>query len=137
MPSTVHVKKDGAYELEVAAGLNIKSGGQYVAATILDMKISGVYHSNPDEAPVNIVPPSISGVAAVGSVLTCTPGVWTGKPSPAKTYEWMVGNSPIAGAEGLTYTVQAGAAGNPIKIREIATNSEGIHSVFSNVIAIP
>lgn len=91
----------------------------------------------PLAAPVNIVPPSISGVAAVGSVLTCTPGVWTGNPSPAKSYEWMVGNSPIAGAEGLTYTVQAGAAGNPIKIREIATNSEGIHSLFSNAIEIP
>ena len=88
-------------------------------------------------APVNTTPPTIAGNAAVGSVLTVTPGVWTGNPTPRLTYEWMVGNAPISGAYSPTYTVQAGAAGNDIKIREIATNSAGVHSVFSNVIAIP
>jgi len=85
-------------------------------------------------APVNTILPVISGPPTVGSVLTITPGFWTGNPSIQ--YEWMVGNAPIAGANGLTYKVQAGAAGQHIKVREVATNSEGVHSVFSNVIDI-
>lgn len=90
-------------------------------------------------SPINVVKPVVSGVGAVGQVLTTTNGEWLGAAPITFQYEWFInGTTPIAGANSQTYTVQAGAAGNSISSKVIATNGVGIHNADSaNSIHIP
>ena len=56
-----------------------------------------------EEAPVNEKKPSVSpaGTQKVGVTLTCSPGVWKGKPSPTFSYKWYRdGSEAIAGRHG-------------------------------------
>ncbi len=64
--------------------------------------------------PVNTTAPVVSGTPAVGQVLMCAPGLWTGKPTPTFSYQWLRGGAPIAGANATGYTVQSADAGNSI-----------------------
>jgi hypothetical protein len=86
--------------------------------------------------PININPPTISGVAMVGQTLTEAQGTWSNSPS-GYTYQWQLcnhgGNScaPIAGAVGQTYTVPASAAKQRIRVVETATNAVGSASATS------
>jgi Kelch motif protein/galactose oxidase-like protein len=92
-------------------------------------------------APLNLVPPSISGTAAQGQTLTAHQGLWTGNPT-SYAYQWQdcdsVGNncSPIGGATSQTYVVQAGDAGHTIDVQETATNADGSGNAASAV-ALP
>lgn len=90
-------------------------------------------------SPIDVVAPVISGVGAVGQVLTTTNGEWLGEAPITFQYEWLInGVTPIAGANSQTYTVQAGAAGNNISSKVIATNAKGIRNADSvNSIHIP
>lgn len=84
--------------------------------------------------PKNTVSPVIAGSLVHGSVLTVTPGTWTGYPAPVITHQWRNDSGPIAGATGLTYTTQTSDVGKGIACTEIATNIEGIESVVSNIL---
>jgi hypothetical protein len=96
--------------------------------------ISGVV----GQAPVNNTPPSISGTAKVGQVLTGSQGLW----SPADATlgnQWLrctdnasSGScSPIAGATAATYTLLAADDGKFIRLRVTATTAAGTSSVDS------
>jgi hypothetical protein len=90
----------------------------------------------PGLAPKNWAPPVISGSPHPGGTLAVDVGFWTGDESIVYTYEWYVGNSPIAGANGSTYVVPANALGWLISCLVIATNAHGLHSTYSNAVEI-
>ena len=56
--------------------------------------------------PVDIKPPEIVGMPAVGATLRCLEGEWSGLPTPVPRYEWVQeGNSTPIGT-GETYVVK-------------------------------
>jgi len=88
-------------------------------------------------APANSFPPSISGDAETGSVLTSSNGTWTGSLPITYTYEWRRCNSagascsPIPGATSQSYIVQSADAGARIVLAVTAKNSAGTATAVS------
>lgn len=80
-------------------------------------------------APVNGIPPYITGTAKVGQRLSVWPGIWSG--GGEITYQWRVGGTPVAGATGETYTPVSGNVGSPVTVSVTATNSAGSATVVS------
>jgi hypothetical protein len=87
--------------------------------------------------PANTTPPVVSGTPAIGSALLCVPGLWTGKPAPTFSYQWLRGGVPIAGANATSYTVQSADAANSLSCQVTAKNSRGEKSAASAGVAIP
>jgi hypothetical protein len=87
--------------------------------------------------PVNTTPPVLSGTPALGSALLCAPGLWTGKPAPTFSYQWLRGGVPIAGANATSYTVQGADAGNSVSCQVTAKNSKGEKSATSASVTVP
>lgn len=85
----------------------------------------------PAQAPQNLAPPSISGTAQAGQQLTASPGVWTGNPAPAYSYQWLRAGVAVAGATGGTYTLSSADVGAQIAVQVTATNSAGSPQVVS------
>lgn len=102
-------------------------------------------------APVNTVPPVITGTLYVGAVLTSNNGTWTGLPT-SYTYQWMraltddlgvvltddIGQPlgvVIAGATAASYTLVAADLGDLLFIEVTASNASGSTYVDSLVTA--
>ncbi len=81
-------------------------------------------------APLNTVPPVVSGLPRSGSLLSCTTGTWTG--SPAFSYQWMDGTTPIVGAVFSTYVSQDTDVAAQVTCVVTGTNVTGILSVFAS-----
>jgi hypothetical protein len=81
-------------------------------------------------APVNSVPPTVSGAAEQGQTLGETHGTWTNSPT-ASVDQWEACNgagsycSAIAGATGQTYTITPADVGSSIRVQEIASDASG------------
>ncbi|MBI2245841.1 MAG: hypothetical protein HYU55_18490 [Nocardioides sp.] len=75
-------------------------------------------------APVNTVPPAISGTAAVGQTLSCSQGTWSGSPT-GYGYQWRRDGAAISGATGTTYVVTATDSGRALTCTVTASNSSG------------
>jgi hypothetical protein len=88
-------------------------------------------------APESTVLPTVSGAPALGGTLTCANGVWTAKPSPMFTVQWLRDDVPIPGATGSTYQVQATDVGEGLSCEVTATNSAGHRSAGSNTLLVP
>lgn len=98
-----------------------------------------IYASNASSLPgfpTATVAPSISGTPVVGQTLTCTPGTWTGTPTPTVTRQWRANGVNIPGATGTTYVVGLAYANQSIRCLETATNSVGTASSQSNALTI-
>lgn len=82
-------------------------------------------------APINILPPTISGAISVGSTLTAISGAWSGLPTPALSYQWQSSTDGgitwgnIVGQIGTTYVLAPGDELKEIRINQIATNALG------------
>lgn len=101
------------------------------------IKVSGKpSYNSPPVAPDNTIPPTISGDELFGSLLTATPGTWTGSPVPTLTYQWMRDGVAISGATGSTYTTVEDDVDTTVTVVVTATNSEGSASATSNGIAV-
>ncbi len=86
--------------------------------------------------PTNVVRPRVTGEDGrlfPGSVLTETPGVWTGEPT-SLAVQWLTCRStgagtfqctPIPGATGHTYSIRQSDVGANLTAQEIATNADG------------
>lgn len=87
-------------------------------------------------APVNTVAPAITGSVAVGSVLTCSTGTWTGTPT-GYTYQWYWADTSaaISGATSSTYTTVNADILHTIDCVVVATNASGSASATSNATA--
>lgn len=70
----------------------------------------------------NLVAPSVSGPAQVGSVLTATTGTWT----PARTsvtLQWLRDGVPVSGATGTSYPLASADASTAISVRATASRA--------------
>ena len=82
--------------------------------------------------PANATPPTITGTAQQGQVLTVTPGTWTPVQSLI-TEQWedctTLVCTPIPGEIGTTYTVGAGDVGHTIRVLETDSNAAALLGV--------
>lgn len=91
----------------------------------------------PPPVPTNSVAPVVTGTGALASVLTSTPGTWTGAPT-GYTYQWLRGGVVISGGTTNTYTVVAADSGTNVSCRVTAVNAGGPGApATSNAIACP
>lgn len=77
--------------------------------------------------PVVTQAPTIVGAVNSGSTVARGPGVWTGNPTPAITWEWLIDNVQVQ-AGGDNYLIPGDATGKTLKLREAASNSFGSSS---------
>ncbi|MGO9791462.1 MAG: hypothetical protein ACLP8S_18770 [Solirubrobacteraceae bacterium] len=102
--------------------IGTNSAGSVIAASAAIT----VSPSPPAERPAltsEVKVPGESGIIAVGSKQTCTPGEWSG--SPTFAYRWLRNGAPIAGAEAPSYEVVAADEGTSLQCEVIATNAGG------------
>jgi hypothetical protein len=90
-----------------------------------------------ESPPVNVVPPSISGLKTLGALLTASPGTWRGAPPPAFSYAWRRAGVAIPGAAASTYNVTADDQGTSLTVAVQGTTSVGTASATSAPYAIP
>jgi len=81
-------------------------------------------------------PPTLSGKAAVGSALACTPGAVAGAPSTL-TYLWLRDGEPIPFAIGAAYLVSDADAGHSLRCEVTASNHDASTTSTSSALAIP
>ncbi|GAW48500.1 MULTISPECIES: hypothetical protein [unclassified Nocardioides] len=84
------------------------------------------------QAPVNAVPPTISGTALTGQTLTCDPGTWTGDPTITYVAVWQRNGAAIAG--GWTHTVTAADATANLLCVVVASNGFGTGAARSSAV---
>ena len=83
----------------------------------------------PVAAPVNVEPPTITGTARVGEVLTAHNGTWDNSPTTFR-YRWLrcnqLGNSCVLlASDGPTYRLGQVDVGNTMRVRVTAVNADG------------
>lgn len=78
--------------------------------------------------PVNVSPPTVSGSAVQGHILTEAHGSWSNSPT-GYMYRWQrcnsVGCVAITGATAPSYTLTAADVGSSIRVQETASNAAG------------
>jgi hypothetical protein len=91
----------------------------------------------PGNQPQNIAPPEVSGTLAVGDLLTCSPGTWSGQPPPTYTYQWLLNGVDIPSATEPTYTITLPDRGLVLSCQVTASNHEGSRSATSKGVHVP
>jgi hypothetical protein len=87
--------------------------------------------------PSNTVPPTISGQAVAGAVLTASTGTWSGDAPISFAFQWRIcdtrgtGCADVTGAEGQTYSVTAADVGHTLRVGVTASNSAGTGNALS------
>jgi len=85
--------------------------------------------SQPAAAPVNDVPPSVTGVAIQSRILSGFAGGWNASPPPALSLQWTSCDSsgancvPISGASHPTYIPAASDVGHTLRLQVTAVNA--------------
>lgn len=108
---------------------NFLSVGTTVTGPLAKVSLADV------SAPTNTARPAIAGTASVASVLSCSPGTWTG--SPSLSYQWLRSGELIPGATNSTYAVTTDDANQAVSCRVTATNAGGSASATSPAVSIP
>ena len=91
--------------------------------------------------PANTSPPTVTGIAKVGQVLTAAEGKWSNKPT-GYTYAWqrcdadVASCANIAGATGKTYTITVASLGYRLRVTVTARNARGAASANSAITAV-
>ncbi len=95
----------------------------------------------PPPAPTNSVPPTISGTAEEGRLLSATTGTWSASPT-SYTYQWETCNTAgeacanISAATSSTYKPTAGDVGDTLRVAVTATNAGGSTKASSAATAL-
>lgn len=90
--------------------------------------------------PLNLVAPSITGVASIGETVTAAPGLWLYDADagiPALDYDWQANGTAIAGATGGSFVLTTSEAGRAVTVRETATDQNGSRTATSAGLSIP
>lgn len=97
-----------------------------VAATLLALGGAGALATPAAATPMLEAPPTLSGVVAVGSTVTCVPGRWTGNGPLTKSYRWVIdGRDPEPYvASGPTYEPGPADEGWPLQCEERVTDAD-------------
>jgi hypothetical protein len=103
--------------------------GFLTASTLVFLVLVAVATAAQQVAPVNVDPPTITGTARVGEVLTAQNGTWDNSPTEFR-YRWLRcnpgGNScALLAADGRTYRVGQTDVGNTLRVRVTAVNADG------------
>jgi YVTN family beta-propeller protein len=91
---------------------------------------SGVVSGPGQRPPVDLMPPTITGVARSGQTLTASPGTWANGPT-SFSYQWQRCNASggrcatVAGATSPQYALGAGDVGSTLLVSVIGSNSAG------------
>jgi hypothetical protein len=99
-------------------------------AAVAYMAIAGAGSAAPQAVPVNVDPPTITGTARVGEVLTAQNGTWENSPTSFR-YRWLrcseAGTDCVAllAADGKTYRLVQADVGNRMRVRVTAVNADG------------
>jgi hypothetical protein len=79
------------------------------------------------EPPVNENPPTLTGTAEVGDVLTVEPGSWNAE-DLSFAYHWLRDGEPIAGEVGAEYRVTPADVGTALSAEVTATRRDNVNS---------
>ena len=104
----------------------------------IDVPLNGFATTPPAPRVTNTAPPSISGNTTLGSVLTYTPGTWSGTGTVAVTWVWRDASGTLQSG-GTTYTTaDPGDSAKTIWVQENASddNSPPITEAVSNSITM-
>jgi hypothetical protein len=100
-------------------------------STDQESAVTAVVTAAPSLAPVNTVPPTITGTPSNGQTLTVANGTFTGATPITYGYAWQLcdatGNAclPITGATTSTYLLSSAAVGKTLRAVVTATNANG------------
>ncbi|MEP9374997.1 hypothetical protein ABLE85_23475 [Mesorhizobium sp. KR1-2] len=115
----------GHFSMEIFANPGSVPGGNQQAT--LTIKVSGEPIMTEPAAPINLIVPTITGVAKVGIPLTVDGGAWAG--AMEVTYQWKVDAANVAGATGASYVPVVGNVGKKISVAVTGKND-----AFSTVV---
>ena len=112
----------------LGAALAVKTDGE---ADPLPAQLAGVGLTPPrPDAGVNLSPPTISGTAEEGKILSCAPGTWS-DPTATFDYFWSRGGLGIPDANGQSYTLQYDDVGFDVACRAQASTAGGLVAAVS------
>lgn len=80
--------------------------------------------------------PAVTGTPAVGHLLTCSKGTWTGDGKLTFAYRWLRNGLPISGATGRQKRVTAADRGKALSCRVNATGTYGVTTAHSSPVHI-
>jgi hypothetical protein len=80
--------------------------------------------------------PTITGTTTVDRTLTATAGTWT-PAATTTTYQWLRGDTPIAGATQATYQLAAADAGQTIKVAVTGARDGYVQTTKTSVATAP
>lgn len=117
---------------QFVAGLNAGSVKVTALAEVgVPTEVAKYLAAQVNTAPVNTVPPAITGTAQVGQTLTVSNGTWTSKSAITYARQWRAAGVNIGGATGTTYVPVAGDVGKAITCVVTANNANGGTSVVT------
>jgi hypothetical protein len=123
----------------------LEDEGRQIACRVTETNLYGQQSADsnaelvPGMAPKDLVLPKINpDGGGVGVQLTCSPGIWEGKPPPSFAYRWYREGQPISSATSNTYTVETADQGHRLSCVVIATNvQESVEAESSNSVIVP
>jgi hypothetical protein len=103
--------------------------GALLSAALCGLIVVAAVMAAPSAAPVNVDPPTITGTARVGEVLTAQNGTWDNSPTEFR-YRWLRcnpggNNCVLLAADGKTYRVGQSDVGSTLRVRVTAVNADG------------
>jgi hypothetical protein len=134
---TATASASGSFAYTPASGFTGADSFQYEALDSAGDYATGTVTVTVEARPQSSAPPAIAGTAKVGATLVCSPGTWTNAPT-SYIYQWSRDGTPISGATGSSYTVQAIDEGNTLSCAVAAVNVAGAGSpVASAGVLVP
>lgn len=88
-------------------------------------------------APLNVIPPLITGEVILGNQLVTSTGSWVGDEPITYTYQWLRNNIPLVGETSAIYTITIADVSSELSCIVTATNNVDSISVSSNFVVIP
>jgi hypothetical protein len=104
-------------------------GRGLIPAALVALIVAAAAMGSPAAAPVNIDPPTITGTARQGEVLTAQNGTWDNSPTEFR-YRWLRcnpggNNCVLLASDGKTYRVGQADVGSTLRVRVTAVNADG------------